>query len=74
MFWYQKATGGAISDETATNGGRYVGWEGDVFINWRLTSDLTWTIRYGGFVPGSCYDRQYDECRNFLYTGVSYSF
>ncbi len=75
LYWYQKdAAGGAISDPTAEDRARFIGWEGDVFIQWRITSDFTWTIRYGGFVPGSTYSRGFQDCRNFFFTGVTYSF
>lgn len=74
LYWYQKDAAGAISDPTATDPGRYIGWEGDLFMDWRITSDLSWTIRYGGFVPGSTYSRGFQDCRNFLFTGITYSF
>ena len=67
LYWYQKDSAGAISDPTATDPGRYIGWEGDLFIDWRITSDLSWTIRYGGFVPGSTYGHGFQDCRNFLF-------
>ncbi|MCK4600839.1 MAG: alginate export family protein, partial [Phycisphaerae bacterium] len=52
-FFYHKASGdGPISDTTATNNAQWVGWEWDIFCDWRITSDLTWTIRYGAFQPG----------------------
>ena len=74
LYWYQKDATGAISDPTAEDRGRYIGWEGDVYIDWCITSDFTWTIRYGGFVPGSTYSRGFQDCRNFLFTGITYSF
>ena len=75
VFFYQKARReGAISDTTATNSDGWVGWEWDVFVNWRVTSDLAWTVRYGLFSPGSAYDDGDDSSRDFLYTGVTLSF
>ena len=72
-FWYNKARAdGAISDTTATNDARWVGWEWDVYCNWRITSDLTWTVRYGAFRPGEAFEN--DDCRQFLYTAITYSF
>jgi hypothetical protein len=73
VFFYAKDIGrGAISDVLGTNESRWVGWEWDAFVNWRITSDLSWTIRYGAFQAGDALtDRQ---CRQFLYTGVVYSF
>jgi len=71
-FFYHKATGGAISDTTATNSSRWVGWEWDVYCDWRITSDVALTVRYGTFFPGAAFDDR--SCRQFLYTAVSYSF
>ena len=39
-----------------------------------ILTDFTWSIRYGGFVPGSTYGRGFQDCRNFLFTGITYSF
>ena len=44
----------------------------DYYLNWRLTSDLSWTIRYGTFFPGSAYTNE--ESRNFFLTGFTWSF
>ena len=75
VFFYQKARrSGAISDTTAANAARWVGWEWDVYCNWRLTSDLAWTMRYGAFQPGSAFDGGDKSWRQFLYTGIVFSF
>lgn len=72
-FIFQKnQAGGAISDPTADQFEGFVGWEMDYFINWRLMSDLAWTIRYGIFFPGDAYSDQ--AARNFLMTGFTWSF
>lgn len=63
---------GAISDSTADRQSGYVGWEMDYFINWRITSDLSWTTRFGTFFPGKSFSDQ--TTRTFLLTGVTYSF
>jgi hypothetical protein len=73
VFFYQKAASeGAISDTAATGDASWVGWEWDAFVNWRITSDVSWTLRYGAFQPGSAFDGA--DCRQFLYSGVTYSF
>lgn len=75
LFFYQKANeSGGISDAQATDQASWVGWEWDVFCNWRVTSDLSWTARYGVFMPGSCFRGQADSPRHFLYTGILLSF
>ena len=73
VLFYQRAVeSGPISDTTATKPGRWVGWEWDVYCDWRISSDLTWTIRYGAFQPGDAFED--DTCRQFLYSGIIYSF
>jgi len=74
-FCYQKAAeAGPVSDPTAGNNARFLGSATDVFVNWRLTSDLSWTVRYGVFFPGAAYDGGDKTCRQFLYSGVVLSF
>ena len=72
VFFYHKSADGAVSDATATEDARWLGWEWDVYCNWRITSDLSWTIRYGAFQPGSAFE--HDSCRQFLLTAVTLSF
>ncbi|MFP4054316.1 MAG: alginate export family protein [Phycisphaerae bacterium] len=74
FLYYRVKSSGAISDTTVTSDGRYVGWEMDVFCNWRITSDLSWTVRYGFFNPGDAYDGGDKTCRQFVYTGLVLSF
>lgn len=75
MFFYSKhRDAGAISDTTATNGAGWVGYEWDLYVNWRVTSDLAGTVRYGMFHPGSAYDGGDKSSRNFLYSGLVVSF
>ncbi len=72
-FFYQKdESGGPISDTTADTKEPWVGWEWDVYCNWRITSDVTWSLRYGAFRPGATFEER--DCRQFLYTGVTFSF
>jgi len=72
FFYHKDESGGPISDTVANNRDQWVGWEWDVFCDWRISSDLVWTIRYGAFRPGTAFEDQ--ECRQFLYTGLTYSF
>ncbi len=74
VFFFQKATGsGGISDSTATRNNQWLGWEWDAYCDWRITSDVTWTVRYGAFQPSEAFgdDR---TCRQFVYTGMTFSF
>ena len=71
--FYHKATGGGpISDSGAVKTSQWLGWEWDVFCDWRITSDVTFTIRYGAFRPGAAFDDR--TCRQFLLTALTYSF
>jgi len=63
---------GAISDFTADRREPFVGWEMDYFVNWRLSSDLSWTTRWGVFFPGDAYSDR--GARNFIFTGLTWSF
>jgi len=73
VFFYHKSTApGPISDSTGPSNARWIGWEWDVYCNWRLTSDLSWTIRYGAFMPSGAFSD--DSCRQFLLTAVILSF
>lgn len=72
VFFYHKSSSGPMSDTTVSNDTRWLGWEWDVYCNWRLTSDLTWTIRYGAFMPGGAFDD--NSCRQFLLTSINFSF
>ncbi len=77
VFFYNRAASeGAISDATisAANDARWLGWELDLYCNWRLTSDLIWTVRYGTFFPGSAYDGGDKTPRQMVYTGIIFSF
>lgn len=73
VFFYTKdKRSGAISDTQATVHSSWVGWEWDAYLNWRITSDVSLTVRYGVFSPGEAFHDR--DCRHFLYAGVTYSF
>lgn len=72
LLYHKHHARAAISDQTAQQFEGFVGWEMDYFVNWRLSSDLAWTIRWGMFFPGSAFDNR-DE-RSFLFTGLTWSF
>jgi len=72
FLYHKNQSRGAISDPLANEFEGYVGWEMDYFINWRLSSDLSWTLRWGEFFPGAAYMDQ--SWRHFLFTGITWSF
>ncbi len=71
LFWKHHKVA-AVSDPLADMPDGYLGWEMDYFLNWRITSDLSWTTRYGAFFPGSAFSDQ--TCRYFFLTGLTWSF
>lgn len=72
-FLYAKNhSDGAVSDPTADRRSGWLGWEMDYFVNWRITSDLAYTVRFGTFFPGSSFSDQ--TTRTFFLTGVTWSF
>ena len=72
FLYHKNRSNAAISDFTADVGDGWVGWEMDYFMNWRMASDVSWTVRWGTFFPGSAYST--DDCRHFFFTGVTWSF
>lgn len=72
FLYHKNRARAAISDGTADRRSGWVGWEMDYFVNWRVSSDLSWTLRWGVFFPGDAYrDR---EARHFILSGLTWSF
>ena len=69
-FAFGKFNPDAPIDEPTDNG-RYLGCEGDVFVNWQITSDVTIAARYGAFLPGDTIAGS-DDTRQFFFIGVTY--
>jgi hypothetical protein len=72
LFLFGKLLESAPINEP-TSDDRYLGWEPDLFVNWRVTSDLSLAVRYGVFFPGSAIVTN-DDPRQFFYIGVTYAF
>ncbi|MFQ5422882.1 MAG: alginate export family protein [Phycisphaerae bacterium] len=72
-FVYAKhRSSAAVSDPFADRRSGYLGWEMDYFANYRVTSDLAFTVRFGSFFPGRAFTDR--TTRTFLLTGLSWSF
>lgn len=56
-----------------TNDKRFLGVEGNLYMTWQLTSDVTLAVRYGGFIPGPAIEGD-SGLRNFFFAGVTYAF
>ncbi len=73
LFVYHKQNrDGAMSDSLSTDASAFVGLGLDFYANWRIVSDVAWTIRYGLFMPGDALVSETD--RQQLFTGVTLSF
>jgi hypothetical protein len=72
FFLFGKYDTDAPLDEPSA-GRRYLGCEPDLFINWEITSDLTFAARYGIFFPERGIDDASDDAkvRQFLFLGVT---
>lgn len=72
LFLFAKYDKNAPIDEI-TGDQRYLGWEPDVYLNWQMTSDLTFALRYGVFFPN---DENFpeDDVRQFFFGGVTLAF
>ena len=51
-----------------------LGSELDVFVRWRVVSDLSFSLNWGYFMPGDAYDDSVDEKRSFLSAGATFTF
>ena len=59
--------------DEATEEGRYLGVEPDVYLNWQVTSDVTLVLRYGVFFPNGDVLLE-DETRQFFFGGLTFAF
>jgi hypothetical protein len=72
LFAFEKLNADAPIDEPTTND-RFLGGEADVYLNYQITSDLTFTTRYGAFVPGDAIVND-GKIRQFFYAGLTIAF
>ena len=72
LFLHTKMDANAPIEEP-TNDDRYLGFEADLLLNWRVMSDLTITARYGVFFPGEAITSEKDA-RHFVFLGCTLAF
>ena len=70
--FFKDRPGGGIPDNRATLDRSYVGAEHDVYVHWKIFSDLLAGVRYGVFHPGDVY--RDEPARHFLETSLLYTF
>jgi hypothetical protein len=69
---FNKLLGDAPIDEP-TNGDRFLGVEADLYVTWQVSSDVTLSVRYGGFIPGGAIEDD-KSLRNLFFAGITYAF
>jgi len=72
FIYHKQKSEGAISDSLSTEPSSFVGSGVDLYANWRMSSDLAWTVRYGVFMPGDAFDDKTD--RQQFFTGLTLNF
>jgi hypothetical protein len=73
LYVFAKENSEAPIDQPTTPGHKFLGWEPDLYINWEITSDITFTARYGAFFgDGNAFADTH--ARQFLYTGATFAF
>lgn len=73
LYFYRKDESAApISDPRSFVDDADVGTEFDLFLRWRILSDLGVSVNFGRFMPGDAYDDT--DGRNFLSAGFTYGF
>ncbi len=73
FFAFGKTTASAPISAPSTPS-RFVGWECDLRMDWSVTSDVSFNVRYGLFIPNGGNPEPIDQVRQFLYGGVTYAF
>ena len=72
-YLYRKDEASApISDPRSFQDDDDVGEEIDLFLRWRILSDVGFSINFGRFMPGDAYAD--DDPRNFISLGLTYGF
>ena len=77
LYSFNKFNRNAPIDED-TSDRSHLGFEADFFINWQITSDISWAMRYGVFIPGPAIGGAISgndgNPRHFFYSGLTFSF
>ena len=71
LFFSKLLSDGPIDE--ATNSRRFLGAEADLYLTWQISSDVTFSMRYGGFLPGPAIEGD-SGLRSLFFAGVTYAF
>lgn len=72
LLVFSKLDGAAPIDEP-TESEAFLGVEPDLFVNWQITSDLTFALRYGVFLPSNTIESS-ASARHFFFSGLTLGF
>ncbi|HEY7090912.1 MAG TPA: hypothetical protein VH518_22640 [Tepidisphaeraceae bacterium] len=73
FFSYWKMRSDAPIDEPTLDES-YLGVEPDLYLNWQIVSDITFTARYGAFFPNQSAFPTDQDTRQFFFAGVTFAF
>lgn len=73
FFFYNKLSLRSPTSGVSGNS-HWIGFEMDLRLDWRITSDISANVRYGIFFPGNALADPFNKERHFIYAGVSYAF
>jgi len=71
VFFFFKADDEGGFDEP-TNDEGYIGFEPNIYVNWQITSDVSFALRYGIFFPGDAIQAD-EESRQFFFAGLTFA-
>ena len=74
LFFFGKQKTGAPTSLPSSRTNRYMGTEIDWKIDWRLASDVSFSVRAGLYWPGSDTPTVANFTRHFVYGGFTYAF
>ncbi|MBI4871479.1 MAG: alginate export family protein [Candidatus Riflebacteria bacterium] len=75
LSFYRKAdAAGNLSDPQAVPGSGDVGSGTDLYLGWKIYSDLTWMVQYGHFSPGDTYPVGATDETDVLFSNLTWSF
>ena len=70
FLYHKDRKSGGVSDEDRVS--RFLGCELDTYVNWRILSDVTLSLRYALFMPGDAFSDR--SARHFLFGTITCSF
>lgn len=73
LYWKDKSAGGT-SDLESTENDSGLGREWDMFLHWKVTDNLSYSIRYGIFFPGEAFPENSRDNTQYFFNSLTASF